>query len=156
MCDVLLYEQKMEQFYNTLADVMILKNCCVRLGPGVEDDIVYPEVLLFDTTLSGEVYDDQLESLLQDAAERGYRIVKNFHASDVVLGNVSVKINDKWFAFGECINQSTKESHEGQYVTEIWPLRQVVPNLRQMEVKLRYAFPIRLMKEHLIRHHKMC
>lgn len=147
MCNWILYQQRMEEFYNTLADVIIQKNCCVWLGPGVEEDIPYPELLLFEETVCGEVYDDQLESLLQYVAERGYRIVMNFHAPDVVLGNVAVKIHDKWFAFGECINQSARESQWGEYVTEIWSLKQVISSLRQMQVKLRYAIPIHPMQK---------
>lgn len=143
MCISVFHQQKMEEFYNALTDVIIQKNCYIRLGPGVEEDVLYPEVLLFDTTIFSEIVEDQLEPLLQCVAARGYRIVMNFYESEVVLGNVAVKINDKWFAFGECINQGARESWEGKYVTEIWPLKQVIPNLRQMEVKLRYAIPIR-------------
>jgi len=143
MCVPILYQQGMEQFYNTLADVIIQKNCYVWLGPGVEEDILYPEVLLFEETVCGDVYDDQLESLLQCVAERGYRLVMNFHAPDVVLGNVAVKIKDRWFAFGECRNEAAREPLEGQYVTEIWPLKQVLPNLSKMEVKPSYIIPIR-------------
>jgi transcription initiation factor IIE alpha subunit len=133
----------MEEYYNTLADVLFQKDYCAWLGPGVEEDILHPEVVLFEMTLCGELYDDQLEQLLGYVAERGYRIIMNFHAPDVVLGNVAVKIHEKWFAFGECINQSTRESQEGEYVTEIWPLKQVILNLQQMEVKPRCVFPIR-------------
>jgi hypothetical protein len=132
----------MEQFYDALADVILQKDFCLWLDHGVEEDILYPELFLFDTTLCGDVYDDQLESLLEDVAERGYRIIMNFHASDVVLGNVAVKIRDRWFAFGECINQGVREKWEGQYVTEIWPLRNVLPNLGDNEVKPRYTIPI--------------
>jgi len=133
----------MEEFYNAFAEVIMQKNCYIRLDQGVEEDVLYPELLLFEETVCGEVYDTQLEELLGYVAKRGYRIAMNFYAPDVVLGNVAVKIRDRWFAFGECINQSARESQEGQYVTEIWPLKYVLPNLLQMEVKLRYAIPIR-------------
>jgi len=142
MCISIFYQQKMEQFYNVLADVIFLKNCYVRWDRGVEEDVLYPELLLFEETVSNEVYDSQLEALLGYMVERGYKIVMNFYAPDIVLGNVAVKIHDRWFAFGECINQGARESQEGQYVTEIWPLKYVLPQLRQMEVKPRYTIPI--------------
>jgi len=135
------YQQKMEQFYSALAEVIREKNYGLYwLDDGVKGDILYPELLLFEETICGELHNFELEEFLEYVVEKGYRIMMNFYAPDVVLGNVAVKIHDRWFAFGECRN----ESQEEQYVTEIWPLKYVLPNLRQMEVKLiRYAIPLR-------------
>lgn len=113
MCVPILYQEGMEQFYNALADVIIQKDFGLYLGHGIEEDILHPELLLFEEALCGEVYDTQLELLLEYVAERGYCIVMNFSAADIVHGNVAVKIKDRWFAFGECINQSARESQEG-------------------------------------------
>ena len=138
------YQQKMEQFYNALADVIVQKNFyAVWLDNGVEEDVLYPELLLFEEAICGELHNSQLEELLEYVVEKGYRIMMNFYAPDVVLGNVAVKISDRWFAFGECINESARNSQEEPYVSEIWPLKYVLPNLHQMEVKIRYAILIR-------------
>ncbi len=86
------YQEGIEKFYNTLADLIVQKDFDLYLGHGIEEDILHPELLLFEDTICGEVYDTQLELLLEYAAERGYRIVMNFYASDVVIGNVVVRI----------------------------------------------------------------
>jgi hypothetical protein len=34
--------------------------------------------------------------------DKGWKIIMNFMAPDCILGNVAVKLGDKWFAIGEC------------------------------------------------------
>jgi len=139
MCDWIFYQQKMEQFYNAMADVIMQKNYYALIDDSVEEDIICPELLLFEEDVCVEPTESQLEEFLEYVVEKGYRIVMNFYAPDVVLGNVAVKIHDKWFAFGQCRN----DDWVGECVTEIWSLKYVLPNLRYMEVKLRYTIPIR-------------
>jgi len=133
------HQLKMEQFYDALASVIREKNYCVWLDSYLEEGFPNPEWLLFEESVCGEPYDTELEEFLGYVVEKDYRIVMNFYAPDVVLGNVAVKINGRWFAFGECRNENPEE----QFVTEIWPLKYVLPKMRQMEVKLRYAVSIR-------------
>jgi len=143
---LLFYQEKMEQFYNVMADVIVQKNYDAWIDHGVEVAIHYPELFLFEESICGGPYDTELEELLGYVVERGYRIVMNFCAPGMVLGSIAVRIRDKWFAFGECRNEGARESEEGHYVTEIWSLKYVLPNLRQLKVKLRYAIPIRPLK----------
>jgi len=100
------------------------------------DDIPSPE-WLFEYYLR---YRDPWEFVrtLRHVAEKGYEIAMNFYASDVILGNVAVKIDDKWFAFGECRNEGKFE----QYITEIWPLSFVLSDLQSKEVQLRYVVSV--------------
>src|SRR5208283_393667 len=46
--------------------------------------------------------DECLKTVLRVLAGKGYEIAFNFTAPDAFLGNVAVKIGDKWFAIGEC------------------------------------------------------
>jgi hypothetical protein len=58
-----------------------------------------------------------------------------FMASDCILGNVAVKIGDKWIAIGQC-----RKNEDGiSYVAQIWPLKYILPRINKMEVKLRCA-----------------
>jgi hypothetical protein len=81
-------------------------------------------------------YDDSIEIMLGFMVKKGYEIMMNFLEKDVILGNVAVKLGDRWFAFGQCRNDI--EENE-QYTTEIWPLKYVLPRIHQMEVKLMRA-----------------
>lgn len=66
---------------------------------------------------------------------KNYNIKCNFGAEDVILGNVVVKIDDKWFAIGECRNEGECETR----ITEIWPLKYVISNLNRLRVQLKYS-----------------
>lgn len=132
------YQSRMEQFYNAMADVIFQKNYSIYLGERREVGIPYPEMFVFEESIYSEPYDDTVEEMLGHVVAKGFRIAMDFYAPDILNGNLTVKIRDKWFAFGDCRNENTKE----QYPTEIWPLKYVLPNLRQLEVKLRYAIPI--------------
>jgi hypothetical protein len=131
------YQQKMEQFYNEMAQVMRTRNFCLWL-----EDHGYLEEAPLDEALFEEVgYVDPADpydfhDFLESMVEIGYRIMMDFYAPDVILGNIAVKLGDKWFAFGQCKNDIDEKD---RYVTEIWPLKYVLPRIKQMEVKLRYV-----------------
>lgn len=106
-----------------------------------EPFVLHPEIelVVFEDILYSDPNDPEpVHELLKTLACRGWQITMNFMASDCLLGNVAVKIGDKWFAFGQC-----RKDEEGEpYVAEIWPLKYVLLNLSKMEVKPSYTFPI--------------
>ena len=69
---------------------------------------------------------------------RGYNIKCNFDAEDVILGNVVVRIDDKWLTIGECRNEGGGETS----ITEIWPLKYVISNLDRLQVQLKHSVDI--------------
>jgi hypothetical protein len=66
-----------------------------------------------------------------------WKIIMNFMAPDCVLGNVAVKLDDKWIAIGEC-----RRNEDGIPYVQIWPLKYVLPRIRKMEIKPKQAFLI--------------
>jgi hypothetical protein len=61
------------------------------------------ELIVFEDILHADpAYPEPLEELLQCLIKRGWKIIMNFMAPDCILGNVAVKLGDKWFAIGEC------------------------------------------------------
>ncbi|MGB9756272.1 MAG: hypothetical protein ACPLVJ_00615, partial [Candidatus Bathyarchaeales archaeon] len=81
---------------------------------------------------------EPVHELLRQLARKGWQIIINFMARDCILGNVAVKIGDKWFAFG----QARKDENGEPYVAEIWPIKYVLPNLSKMEIKPEFYIPI--------------
>jgi hypothetical protein len=125
------YQQKMEQFYDDLIDVIREKGCCLASkDPYFEDYIDEHDLLIFEDTLQGMEYDDSIEEILDCLAKKGYEIMMNFYREDVILGNVIVKLGNRWFAFGKCQEDSDAE----RYATEIWSLKYVLPRIQQMEI----------------------
>jgi hypothetical protein len=138
---LLYYQQKMEQFYDDLIEVIREKGCClVSEDPYFEDYIDEHDLLIFEDTLQGMEYDDSIEEILDCLARKGYKIMMNFYREDVILGNVVVKLGKRWFAFGKC-----RRDHDGGCcVSEIWPLRYVLPRMEEMENQLKCVFPMDL------------
>jgi hypothetical protein len=134
-CDLLSYALKLEKFYSDLVDAMILNGSCLWAeGSEVEEFIDDHDLLVFEQSLNGMPYDDSNEKLLGLMVKKGYRIILNFQEPDIILGNIALKIDDKWFAFGQCKN----DADEGSCVTQIWPLKYVIPRIQKMEVNPRY------------------
>jgi hypothetical protein len=136
---LLFFQQKMEEFYRNLVDVMIQNGSCLWTDScEYEEFIDDHDLLVFEDALHGMPYDDSNELLLKCLVKKGYEILMNFQGNDVLLGNVVVKLGDKWFAFGECKN----DSEEGYIVTQIWPLKYVVPRMRLMEASPNHMISI--------------
>ena len=135
------YQQRMEQFYMEMAKVMKEKNHGFWLeGFGTLENQPIEEIL-FEQGFYIDPNDyEPTHEMLETVAKRGYPIIMNFHAPDVILGNLAVKLKDKWFAFGQCKNDIDQK--EEIYATEIWPLRYVIPRLNLSEVKPRFSISI--------------
>jgi hypothetical protein len=139
MDNLVFYQHKMEQFYNDLVDTMIQNRSCLWVeGAEFEEFIDDHDLLVFEDTLRAMPYDDSNEAMLRCMIKKGYEIVMNSQEKDVLLGNVVVKLGDKWFAFGQCRN----DVDEGLVISELWPLKYVLPRLNQNQVKLKHFFPI--------------
>lgn len=134
----LIYQQGIEKFYNDFAQVLTEIPSMIAVGSSDYEDVHDPDLLLFDTHFCYEPFDYQAEEFLSEMIKKGYEIVMNFQAEDVILGNVAVRIKDKWFAFGRCKN----DPMEGQWVMDIWSLKHVLTNLRKMEITIQNAFAI--------------
>ena len=134
------YQQRMEQFYIEMAKVMKEKNHGFWLeGYGTLKDQPIEEILFEQGFYVNPNDYESTHEMLETLTERGYPIVMNFYAPDVILGNLAVKIIDRWFAFGQCKNDIDKKEI---YATEIWPLKYVVVYMSQMEVKLRVSISV--------------
>ncbi|MEM3551461.1 MAG: hypothetical protein QXQ94_08815 [Candidatus Bathyarchaeia archaeon] len=139
------YQRKMEEFYNDLLDVWF--RGCFGLYTDVfceeEPYVLHPdiELVFFEDVLNVDPNDPEqpMLRLLGSLVKRGWQIKMNFMARNCLLGNVVVKIGDKWFAFGQC----RRDDYGEPYVAEIWPLKYVLPRIEKMEVKLKYAKAIR-------------
>lgn len=133
------YQQKMEQFYDDLIDEVRKERCYLTSeDPCFEDYIDEHDLLIFEDTLQGMEYDDSIEKILNCLAKKGYKLALNFQEKDVVLGNVIVRLCDRWFAFGNSRNGVAGD----RCVTEIWPLRYVLPRLEKMEAQPKQMFPV--------------
>jgi hypothetical protein len=139
------YQRELERFYNDLIDVFWQKHfgfwteACSDLN---EPYIPKPDVelILFENIIySDPAYPDPLHELLKCLIEKGWQIIMNFMAPDCILGNVAVKLGDKWIAIGEC-----RKNRDGTpYVAQIWPLKYVLPRIHKMEIKARQVLLIR-------------
>ena len=136
--DWVAYQQGIEKFYSVIADVLREKGSMVSVGGSDYADVKDPDLLLFDVHLCYEPFGYMAELFLLDVMKRGYDVLMNFQAADVILGNVAVKIKDRWFAFGQCKN----DSEAGPYVMDIWSLKHVLTNLKKMEATIRYVLPV--------------
>jgi len=81
------------------------------------------------------LHPETLEDLLLHLIKKGWKIIMNFMAPDCLLGNVAVKLGDKWIAIGQC----RKNENGLPYVAQIWPLKYVLPRIRKMEIKPKFA-----------------
>ena len=134
------YQQRMEQFYMEMAKVMKEKNHGFWLeGYGTLRNQPIEEILLEQGFYVDPNDYEPTHEMLETLTERGYPTIMNFHAPDVILGNLAVKIIDRWFAFGQCKNDIDQKEI---YATEIWPLRYVIPRLNLSEVKPRFSISI--------------
>ena len=134
------YQQRMEQFYTEMAKVMKEKNHGFWLeGYGALNDQQIEEIL-FEQGFYVDPNDyEPTHEMLETVAKRGYPIIMNFYAPDVILGNLAVKIKERWFAFGQCKNDIDQKEI---YATEIWPLKYIVVHMSHIEVKLRVSISV--------------
>lgn len=102
--------------------------------------------------------DDCLQKNLETlATAKGHDIAFNFLASDAFLGNVAVKILDKWFAIGECVNCGISSPYkyppdclqefDSICITKLWSPFYVLSKIEKMEVKLKCAKTIKRRKK---------
>jgi hypothetical protein len=84
------------------------------------------------------------------ALKEAYKLVFNFVAQDCILGNVAVRIDDEWFAIGECAITETilpcgEEADEintnsaGIRILRLWSPFYVLSNINRMKTEV--AFP---------------
>ena len=131
------YQQRMEQFYMEMAKVMKEKNYGFWLeGYGTLKNQPMEEILFEEGFYIDPNDYEPTHEMLETLTERGYPIIMNFHDPDVILGNLAVKIIDKWFAFGQCKNDIDQKEI---YATEIWPLKYTLLKMKYVEVNLRFA-----------------
>lgn len=131
----LYYAKCMDKFYNEMAETMMEMGFSIWSGHWF-DEASMDEVLFEETAYVDPADPCDIHKMLEHmVTKKDYKIVLNFYAPDVLNGNVTVKLKDKWFAFGRCRN----DEKEGLYVSEIWPLKYVLLRIPEMEVKLRYA-----------------
>jgi hypothetical protein len=144
LSDVSFYQRELERFYNDLIDVFwrnhfgFWTEACRYLN---EPYIPKPDVelVVFEDIIHADpAYPEPVHELLMRLIEKGWQIVMNFMAPDCILGNVAVKLGDKWIAIGEC----RKDEDSIPYVAQIWPLKYILPRISRMEVKLRHKFSI--------------
>lgn len=140
------YQRELERFYDDLIDVFwrnrfcFWTEACTYLN---EPYIPKPDVelIIFEDILCADPADpDPLHELLLHLVKKGWKIIMNFMAPDCIMGNVAVKLGDKWFAIGEC----RKDEDDVPYVAQIWPLKYILPKINKMEIKPQQTFPITL------------
>jgi hypothetical protein len=146
LSDLSFYQRELERFYNDLVNVFwrnhfaFWTEACSDLS---EPYIPRPDVELIvfeDILYADPAYPDPLHEFLMCLIEKGWKIIMNFMAPDCILGNVAIKLGDKWFAIGEC-----RKNQDGiPYVAQIWPLKYVLPRMHKMEIKPQQTFPITL------------
>jgi hypothetical protein len=135
------YQRKLERFYDDLIDVFwrnhfaFWTKACEDLN---EPYIPKPDVelIVFEDVIHTYPNDQRfMDELLAHLAKKDWQMIMNFMAPDCLLGNVAVKLGDKWFAFGQC-----RKYEDGEpYVAEIWPLKYVLPKISKMEIKPKFA-----------------
>jgi hypothetical protein len=140
------YQRELERFYNDLVNVFwrnhfgFWTEACSELN---EPYIPKPDVelIVFEDILHADpAYPEPLHELLICLIEKGWQIIMNFMTPDCILGNVAVKIGDKWIAIGEC-----RKNRDGiPYVAQIWPLKYILPRINKMEIKPKQTFSITL------------
>jgi hypothetical protein len=140
------YQRELERFYDDLINVFWRNHFCFWTKACSELNEPYipkpdVELIVFEDILHAvPAYPEPLEELLLYMIKKGWKIIMNFMASDCILGNVAVKLGDKWFAIGEC-----RKDRDGiPYVAQIWPLKYILPRIHKMEIKPQQTFPITL------------
>jgi hypothetical protein len=140
------YQRELERFYDDLIDVFWRNHFCFWTKACSylnEPYIPKPdaELIVFEDVLHADpAYPEPLDELLMCLIERGWKIIMNFMAPDCILGNVAVKLGEKWFAIGQC----RKDRKGNPYVAQIWPLKYVLPRIHKMEIKPQQVFSITL------------
>ena len=138
------YQRELERFYNDLVNVFwrnhfaFWTKACEDLN---EPYIPKPDVelIVFEDVLHADpAYPDPLHEFLMCLINRGWKIIMNFMAPDCILGNLALRVGDKWFAIGEC----RKDRDGVPYVAQIWPLKYILPKMSKMEVKPRHVIPL--------------
>jgi hypothetical protein len=138
------YQRELERFYNDLIDVFwrnhfgFWTEACRYLN---EPYIPKPDVelVVFEDIIHADpAYPEPVHELLIHLIEKGWQIIMNFMAPDCILGNVAVKLGDKWIAIGEC----RKDEDDTPYVAQIWPLKYVLPRIHKMEIKPQHTYLI--------------
>jgi hypothetical protein len=138
------YQRELERFYNDLIDVFwrnhfgFWTEACRYLN---EPYIPKPDVelVVFEDIIHADpAYPKPVHELLIHLIEKGWQIIMNFMAPDCILGNVAVKLGDKWIAIGEC----RKDEDDTPYVAQIWPLKYVLPRIHKMEIKPQHTYLI--------------
>lgn len=132
------YQRKIEDFYDDLAAVFKTLGSTAYFE-GLKEDVENPDLLVFEESIFYDPNDDSAEEFLGEMEKKGYEILMNFQEPDVVNGNVIVKIEKKWFAFGQC----RKTEPGGAHVETIWPLKYVLMNIQEMETTPRQAISMR-------------
>jgi hypothetical protein len=95
-------------------------------------------VVFEDIIHADPAYPEPVHELLIHLIEKGWQIIMNFMAPDCILGNVAVKLGDKWIAIGEC----RKDEDDTPYVAQIWPLKYVLPRIHKMKIKPQHTYLI--------------
>ncbi|MGA2681870.1 MAG: hypothetical protein ABSF44_08735 [Candidatus Bathyarchaeia archaeon] len=93
-----------------------------------------------------------LRKVLCSLKQNGYEMAFNFTAPDAILGNVAVRIDDKWFAIGECKSfwSNPVWDSEGEptiepaaiWILKLWPPFYVLSNPKNKEIDLEVALSI--------------
>jgi len=142
--DLSFYQRELERFYNDLIDVFwrnhfgFWTEACRYLN---EPYIPKPDVelVVFEDIIHADLaYPEPVHELLIHLIEKGWKIIMNFMAPDCILGNVAVKLGDKWIAIGEC----RKDEDDTPYAAQIWPLKYVLPRIHKMEIKPQHTYLI--------------
>jgi hypothetical protein len=113
----------------------------------------------YDAFLEDE--NEYLQKVLQELEQKGYEIAFNFTATDATLGNLAVRIQNDWFAIGECTKDSTwltydTEDERQTYdiedalevepaeicIMKVWSPFYVLSNVKRMRLELAWAFSI--------------
>lgn len=128
----------MEQFYTDLADI-VKKEWSMLYFEGFSevDYIDEPDLLVYEDILCSEPCTDANNVTLLQLIHKGYKILMNFQGPNINIGNIVVKIKNAWFAFGECLNKDGN-----LYVSQIWPLKYVLPRLNLMRTELAFVFTV--------------
>jgi hypothetical protein len=138
------YQRELERFYNDLIDVFwrnhfgFWTEACRYLN---EPYIPKPDVelVVFEDIIHADpAYPEPVHEFLMRLIEKDWQIIMNFMAPDCILGNVAVKLGDKWIAIGEC----RKDEDDTPYVAQIWPLKYVLPRIHKMEIKPQHTYLI--------------
>lgn len=160
------YLSRMEKFYMSLAEVSkrygylldFLRGeappCKEHGEPMSTEELleIYGDDLPLDWKWRYDVFlenDECLQKVLRTLNEKGYKAAFNFTASDAFLGNVAVKIDDEWFAIGECTYDSSILSSNAKdelivesadmRIVRLWSPFYVLSNIKRMEIRLAFA-----------------